>query len=139
MLSHGLSEAWSLPAAPKQPLDLFSHLRQQLWQVDILRPGLLGHTREAFSARYCGRRLVPSARSPDAKRWDNGGLSHAHELHALLAQVLSPAVGLAAAAPACDLHKHHKRACICSCCHSGSPAHSPTQLCLTAASSCMPA
>ena len=59
-------------------------------QVDILRPGLLGATREAFSARYCGRRLVPVARSADLKRWDNSGLSHAHELHALLSQASPP-------------------------------------------------
>ena len=58
-----------------------------LLQVDMLRPGLLGSTREAFSARYCGRRLVPVAHKPDQRRWDNGGLSHAHELHALLSQV----------------------------------------------------
>ena len=58
-----------------------------LSQVDMLRPGLLGPSREAYAARYCSRRLVPVARSAEQRRWDNGGLSHAHELHALLSQV----------------------------------------------------
>ena len=59
-------------------------------QVDVLKPGLLGAGRDAFAARYCSRRLMRmTRRSKDSRRrWDNSGVSHAPELHALLAQVL---------------------------------------------------
>ncbi|KAK9843831.1 hypothetical protein WJX81_008228 [Elliptochloris bilobata] len=63
-----------------RPFDLFR-------QVEALRPGLLGGARERFAARYCARRLVPvSNGDPGRLRWDNGGLAHAAELHALLKQ-----------------------------------------------------
>ena len=65
--------------------------------MDTLRPGLLGRTRETFAARYCSRRLVrvlQRTSSPDHKRWDNAGVSHASELHALLAQVLSQHINM---------------------------------------------
>lgn len=69
--------------------------------MDTLKPGLLGRNREAFAARYCNRRLVRSAprgmgaHAADMKHWDNSGLSHAPELHALLSQVAQfPCEGL---------------------------------------------
>ncbi|KAK9794347.1 hypothetical protein WJX73_008577, partial [Symbiochloris irregularis] len=68
-----------------RPFDLFC-------QVDTIKPGLLGRNREAFAARYCNRRLVRSAprstssHGADLKHWDNSGLTHAPELHALLSQ-----------------------------------------------------
>ena len=59
--------------------------------MEALRPGLLGGGRERFAARYCARRLVPvSGGEPGRLRWDNGGLAHAAELHALLKQARSP-------------------------------------------------
>jgi hypothetical protein len=57
-------------------------------QVDALRPGLLGKTRDAFAIRYCARKLIPVRSGSDAKKkYDNSGLSHAKELHDLLKQV----------------------------------------------------
>ena len=56
--------------------------------MDALRPGLLGRTREAFSLRYCGRRLIPVSRAGEVRlKYDNNGLSHPKELHTLLKQV----------------------------------------------------
>ncbi|KAK9812930.1 hypothetical protein WJX72_005929 [[Myrmecia] bisecta] len=63
-----------------RPFDLFR-------QVDAIRPGLLGFSREAFAQRYCNRRLVACGRrGEDRKRWDNSGLARAGELHSLLKQ-----------------------------------------------------
>jgi len=60
-------------------------------QVDALRPGLLGKTRDEFAIRYCARKLIPVRSGSDAKKkYDNSGLSHAKELHALLKQVRNP-------------------------------------------------
>ena len=43
-------------------------------QVDALRPGLLGPSKESFAARYCDRRLVPTTpRDKERKRYDNSG------------------------------------------------------------------
>jgi len=75
-------------------------------QVEALRPGLLGGSREAFAARYCARRLVPvSGGEPGRLRWFNGGLAHAAELHALLKQARAAApsilgLGLGSPGPA---------------------------------------
>jgi len=59
-------------------------------QVDAIRPGLLGKTRDAFAIRYCARKLVPvrSSGGESKRKYDNSGLSHPKELHALLKQVL---------------------------------------------------
>lgn len=55
--------------------------------MDALRPKLLGLNREAFSFRYCGRRLVPVGKSGhQSMKWCNTGLAHATELHTLLKQ-----------------------------------------------------
>lgn len=58
-------------------------------QVDALRPGLLGGTREIFAKRYCNRRLVAVCSGMESRmKYDNSGLSYAAELHSLLKQVL---------------------------------------------------
>lgn len=60
-------------------------------QVDLLREGLLGASRDEFSNRYCGRRLVPvrgSRGAAGAKCYDDSGLTRGRELHGLLKQVL---------------------------------------------------
>ncbi|KAK9844937.1 hypothetical protein WJX74_008894 [Apatococcus lobatus] len=65
-----------------RPFDLFR-------QVDALRPGLLGTSREVFAQRYCARRLAPvwqKGRRTDHRKWDNSGLARATELHLLLKQ-----------------------------------------------------
>ena len=50
--------------------------------------GLLGKNREAFSTRYCHRKLVPVGKSGEIRmKYDNSGLLHAKELHLLLKQV----------------------------------------------------
>jgi len=46
-------------------------------QVECLRSGLLGASKEDFSARYCDRRLVPQSMSSiydGRKKWDNSGV-----------------------------------------------------------------
>ena len=60
-------------------------------QVDLLRPRLLGTTRDEFAYRYCGRRLVPvrGRGGSVARRYDDSGLACAKELHGLLKKVLS--------------------------------------------------
>ena len=62
-----------------------------LWylQVDALRPGLLGATRDEFARRYCARHKVPVRGREGAHylKWCNTGLSHGRELHAVLKQV----------------------------------------------------
>ena len=60
-----------------------------LQQVDALQPGILGNGREMFAHRYCNRRLVRKLQrsNTDEFHWDNSGVSHAPELHALLTQV----------------------------------------------------
>ena len=72
-------------------------------QVDALRPGLLGKTRDAFALRYCARKLVP-VRGPGGetrKKYDNSGLGHPKELHALLVQV-----SLGVLYAHCRVHSH---------------------------------
>lgn len=51
------------------------HVCVVIWQVDTLRPGLLGSGKEEFAQRYCDRRLVPAClgREDGRKRWDNSG------------------------------------------------------------------
>ncbi len=57
-------------------------------QVDALRDGLLGKTRNAFSKRYCDRKTVPVGKSgAHHMSYDNSGLSHGKELHMLLKKV----------------------------------------------------
>ena len=69
----------------------------RLLQIDCLRPGLLGPTRDAFAMRYCNRRLVPVGRRGATRlKYDNSGLSHAVELHMLLKEVGSLAAHLLA-------------------------------------------
>ena len=68
-----------------------SHIIDTL-QVDALRPGLVGRTREAFSLRYCNRRLMPVGKAEEKRvKYINNGLSHARELHELLKQVRNAA------------------------------------------------
>ena len=60
-------------------------------QVDLLREGLLGRTRDDFAHRYCARRLVPvrgSRGAAGARFYDDSGLARGRELHGLLKQVL---------------------------------------------------
>lgn len=57
-------------------------------QVDGIRSGILGKNRDAFSKRYCNRRLIPAGKSGNVSMtYDNSGLSYARELHLLLKQV----------------------------------------------------
>ena len=61
------------------------------WQVDTLRPGVLGKNRVEFAARYCGRRLLCSrpGRPNGQKHYDNSGVARPQELRGLLMKVLS--------------------------------------------------
>lgn len=60
------------------------------FQVDALRPGLLGDSRQQYAATYCGRRLVRSTARGAAEmtHLDNSGLRRPGELHALLRRVV---------------------------------------------------
>ena len=65
-----------------------------LLQVDTLRAGLVGKTRDVFARRYCNRRLIPVGKQGEARlKNDNNGLSHSKELHLLLKQVSFSALG----------------------------------------------
>ena len=90
-----------------------SHIIHVL-QVDALRPGLVGRTREAFSLRYCNRRLVPVGKAEEKRvKYINNGLSHARELHELLKQVRNAACisCLSRLAPSskCCMHRTQSR------------------------------
>lgn len=66
--------------------------KSKVIQVDLLREGLLGTTRDDFAHRYCGRRLVPvrgSRGAAGARCYDDSGLTCGQELHGLLKQVKS--------------------------------------------------
>ena len=73
-----------------------THTHTFFLQVDALRPGLLGSSKDDFASRYCAKRRVPIRTRGGGVAYtvDCSGLERGPELHMLLKQVCHSKHGL---------------------------------------------